>query len=158
MWDEVPRWSVYVFALLIIGGAVLWTVVGIASYGGGSVHSEISLEKNPETGSVRITVEETYVVTETIYTGVPLVGEWKTDVTKHQIEDLNITTSQGGGTGEFLDGYEPGETVVLEPAEQPNWRSHGEGEYAANGDVISIDSAGTPQGTFETHETKDIQR
>jgi hypothetical protein len=158
MWDEVPRWSVYLFVLLIIGGAVLWMVVGIASYGGGSIHSEISFEKNPETGSVKITVEETYVITETIYTGVPLVGECKTDVTKHQIKRLNITTSQGGGTGEFLDGYESGETVILERAEQPNWRSDGEGEYAAGGDIISIDSAGTPQGIFETHETEDIQR
>jgi len=151
--SKILRWSVYLAVLLLIGVAVLWTVIGIGHYGGGTAHSEVSFEENSETGSVKITVEETYVVRETIYTGIPLVGKWKIEDTTDYIRELNITTSKGGGTGEFLDGYEPGETVVLEPAEQPDWRSEGEGEYAVDGDVIRVNDARSA-GTFETYEVR----
>jgi hypothetical protein len=157
--EGLPRWLVYaVVAVLVAGvaGAGFLHVLSLTEERSTTTQGTHNITEDSEEGVVEIEVDEIVVVRKTVVdTGIPLVGEVVTKKEETEYDRLNVTTVEGGGTGEFLDGYETGDTVTLEATDEPEWQEEGTGEYAADGDEIRliVISPSGERSVFEAHRT-----
>jgi hypothetical protein len=140
--DAIPSWLVYALAVFTVMSAAtagsLFIMNGFSSQVEPTTDG-YSMTENADEGVVEIEVGEVTVVRETIMdTGLPVIGEVVTNTEEVKYDRLNVTTDEGGGTGEFLDGYETGDTVTLEATDEPEWQEEGTGEYAADGDELYL--------------------
>ena len=151
MTDNISRWLVYAYVVVLavgVAGAGFLYLTSLTEEWETTKHG-YSITEDTEEGVVVIEVNEVTEVTETIVdTGIPLVGEVVTEREKVRYDRLNVTTDEGGGTGEFLDGYEPGDTVRLEATEETEWQKEGTGEYATDGDQVLLITPRSDTGRY----------
>jgi hypothetical protein len=150
--DVIPSWLVYALAVFTVMSAAtagsLFIMHGFSSQVEPTTDG-YSMTENADEGVVEIEVDEVTVVRETIMdTGLPLIGKVVTNTEEVKYDRLNVTTDEGGGTGEFLDGYEPGDTVTLEAVEEPEWQEEDTGEYAADGDEVYLATPRSDSGRY----------
>jgi len=156
---KVPRWLVYaVMVVLVVGvaGAGLLHVFSLTEESNTTTQGTHNITEDSEEGVVKIETGEVVVVRKTVVdTGIPLVGEMVTEREETEYDRLNVTTVDGGGTGEFLDGYEAGDTVALKATDESEWQEEGTGEYAADGDEIRLIVIATSgeRSVLKTHRT-----
>jgi hypothetical protein len=150
--EDLPRWLVYaVIVVLVAGvaGGVFLYAVSLTERLTTTTQGTYSIVEDAENGTVEIETDDVTVVRETVVdTGIPVVGEVVTNTEEIEYDRLNVTTDEGGGTGEFLDGYEPGDTVTLEAVEEPKWQEEGTGEYAADGDEVYLVTPRSDSGRY----------
>jgi hypothetical protein len=136
--DVSNRTVVAVFAayvvlavFLVAGGMVLDTVFG--GMEAPSPDAEVSITEDNETGVVVVRVTDT-----------------------GSLNGMNVTTEEGGGTGELVDNVSTGNVVALEASDSPRWRESGVGEYAADGDrIVFVGLSGDSRYVVYAHETAD---
>jgi len=149
--DSIPRWLMYVFVVVLVvgvAGAGFLYLTSLTEERETTAHG-YSVTEDTEEGVVVIEVDEVTRVTETtVDTGIPLIGEVVAEREDVRYDRLNVSTDEGGGTGEFLDGYEPGDTVRLEATEEPEWKEEGDGGYAADGDQVLLITPHSDTGRY----------
>lgn len=162
LYDKTSRWLVYTVIVVLVAGAaggVFLYAVSLTESLSTTTQGTYGIVEDAENGTVEIETEDVTVVRETVVdTGIPVVGEVTTSREAVEHRFLNVTTVEGGGTGEFLDGYEPNETVTLDAVEEPEWQEEGTGEYAADGDeihLVVIDTSGR-RFVFDTYRTERV--
>jgi hypothetical protein len=140
--ERLPRWPVYVVvAVLVAGvaGAGFLHALSLTEEWSTTTQGTHNITEDAEEGVVEVEIGNIVVVRKTVVeTGIPLVGEIVTEREETEYDRLNVTTDEGSGTGEFLDGYETGDTVTLEATDEPEWQEEGTGEYSAGGDEIRL--------------------
>jgi hypothetical protein len=150
--EGLPNWLVYaVIVVLVAGvaGGVFLYAVSLTERLTTTTQGTYGIVEDTENGTVEIETEDVTVVRETVVdTGMPVIGEVVTNREEVEHRFLNVTTDEGGGTGEFLDGYEPNETVTLEAVEEPQWQEEGTGEYAADGDEVYLVTPRSDSGRY----------
>jgi hypothetical protein len=150
--ERLSRWLVYVVvAVLVAGvaGAGFLHVLSLTEERSTTTQGTHNITEDSEEGMVEIEIGNIVVVRKTVVdTGIPLVGEVVTKKEETEYDRLNVTTDEGGGTGEFLDGYEPGDTVTLEAVEEPEWQEEDTGEYAADGDEVYLATPRSDSGRY----------
>lgn len=159
--EVIPRWLVYAVIVVLVAGAAGGVFLYAVSLTEGltTTTQGYGIVEDAENGTVEIEVDRVTVVRETVVdTGLPLIGEVVTNTEEVKYDRLNVTTDEGGGTGEFLNGYEPNETVTLKAVEEPEWQEDGRGEYAADGDQILLVVTDTSGGRslFYTYRTERV--
>jgi hypothetical protein len=153
------RWLIYaVVVVLFVGvaGAGFLHVLSLTEERSITTQGTHNITEDAEEGVVEMEINEIVIVRKTVVeTGIPLVGEVVTEKEETEYDRLNVTTVEGGGTGEFLDGYETGDIVTLEATDEPEWQEEGTGEYSADGDEIRliVVSPSGKRSVFKTYRT-----
>jgi hypothetical protein len=156
--ERLPRWPVYVVvAVLVAGvaGAGFLHALSLTEEWSTTTQGTHNITEDAEEGVVEVEINIVVVRKTVVETGIPLVGEIVTEREETEYDRLNVTTDEGSGTGEFLDGYETGDTVTLEATDEPEWQEEGTGEYSADGDEIRliVISPSGERSVFEAHRT-----
>jgi len=117
--------------LLVAGGVVLDSFIG--GMEAPSPDAEVSVTEDNETGVVVVRVTDT--------------GD---------LNGLNVTIEEGGGTGELLDNVSTGNVVALEATGVPEWQEGGVGEYAGDGDrILFVGLSGESRYLIYAYKTAD---
>jgi hypothetical protein len=129
----VAIFAVYVvLAFLLVAGVVVVDIF----FGGmepPSGDAEVSVTEDNETGVVVVRVTD--------------VGS---------LDGLNVTTLEGGGTGELVENVSTGNIVALEASDTPEWRKSGVGEYAEDGDeIVFVGLFGDSRHVVYSYKTAD---
>jgi len=110
------------------------------------------------------------VVFDTFFSGMePPSGDAEVSVTEDNetgvvvrvtetgnLDGLNVTTLEGGGTGELVDNVSIGNVVALEATDAPEWQESGVGEYAADGDeIVFVGVFGESRHVVYSYKTAD---
>jgi len=129
----VAIFAVYVvLTFLLVAGVVVFDIF-FSGMEPPSGDAEVSVTEDNETGIVVVRVTDA-----------------------GSLDGLNVTTEEGGGTGELVDNVSTGNIVALEASDSPKWRESGVGEYAADGDeIVFVGLSGDSRYVVYAHETTD---
>ena len=129
----VAIFAVYVVlaVFLVAGGLMLDTLFGEME--APSPDAEVSITEDNETGIVVVRVTDT-----------------------GRLNGMNVTTEEGGGTGELMENVSTGNVIALEASDAPEWQESGVGEYAADGDeIVFVGLSGDSRYVVYAYETAD---
>ena len=129
----VAIFAVYVvLAFLLVAGVVVVDIF-FSGMEPPSGDAEVSITEDNETGVVVVRVTD--------------VGS---------LDGLNVTTLEGGGTGELVENVSTGNIVALEASDTPEWQESGVGEYAEDGDeIVFVGLFGDSRHVVYSYKTAD---